>query len=1190
MSDDRKRIKWNVVAPTTEEIKSTILIIGVLLVIPTSVFFWLIFRNVERASAIVSEACFSYTTNNNEVTITDYYDNENNDSGQPACPRAVDIPSTIGGVNVTTIGYYAFFNNQLTSLTIPSSVTTIGNSAFSNNQLTSLTIPSSVTNIGSSAFYNNQITTVIIDGNNVSIAGSSIFARNNIITFSYNGTTFSTGNLNTDDCYDFDSGTGEIRRFLKADISTIRDYGQACLNPSVTIPNSIAGTPVTSIGLDAFSYKYLEFVSLPSTITNIGYQAFEHNNLTTISIPNSVTAIGGSAFYYNSITSLIIPGSVTSIGNDAFSNNQIASVSIPNSITTIANGLFAANKLTSVTIPNSVTSIGDHAFVGNLLTSVTIPDLVISIGGDAFSFNQISSVNLGNSLTTIGSQSFALNQITSLIIPNSVTTIGSAAFDANKLTSLNIPSSVTSIGDHAFAFNMITDLTLPSNLTSISEGVFAFNMLSSVNIPVSVNNIDSVAFGGNQIESVTIPDSVTSISPDAFVAQSKPGGASFREAVFLMNENNPDPQAIAQAINAYQQNAIYIQIFANNPGDLGLNDNALTESDLGMGDINNNGSTDDVMSAQIINPTRVQANYKDTNGGQLSPSQVFTGAGLTSYFVKDNPSNNPSLYFHIGQNREIAPIPINGYKTPNSLTLNGLVAGLNPANFVYQALDNTVPSDPTGEDTPTTNTPTTSPNLPDTPVSNPPDNTVMTPDNSDPPPDDSNLLESLPIPQESQPKQNNIPNNNQDIIDGIFSKIPFAIILIILALASLYMYISVREKHRQNEIIRMIEQAERIKSLSKSFIDGVSHYLRTPMAELGSAFEVMVSNNELSDETMTKGRGLLKLLKRQTDAIFDTASSGNDARNEVDNLVSNLSPKSLLLQPIYWLPVVVAITAFAISNYAYVYILSNSLSAYNLMLRIALLVVALIALTIAYMYSQSAKGHRKRSDQLLSIERDQNNQRMSFLTTTISTLGSYGEQIYSFATSISGASYAPTFMSAADDLRQLLRRIIRAYAAMNAPFVSSTSLVSVNKIMSDSLSQLRSSLIEKGIVIDNQLTNDRDLFIGEEGLGIILMAVLRNAIQFSPQNGHISISDTKSGDILNIYIEDEGGGVEDKLIPELFKPFVRLDDIYTINRPGVGLDLFTASQIAEKYAGSITACNTEKGLKVKISLKGKLNI
>ena len=82
-----------------------------------------------------AEACFA-TTGTETKTITDYYDHENDNSANPACPRDVVIPGMIDGVEVTTIddaaNYWSpstatsFAHKQLTSVTIPDSVTSIG--------------------------------------------------------------------------------------------------------------------------------------------------------------------------------------------------------------------------------------------------------------------------------------------------------------------------------------------------------------------------------------------------------------------------------------------------------------------------------------------------------------------------------------------------------------------------------------------------------------------------------------------------------------------------------------------------------------------------------------------------------------------------------------------------------------------------------------------------------------------------------------------------------------------------------------------------------------------------------------------------------------------------------------------------------------------------------------------------------
>jgi hypothetical protein len=156
------------------------------------------------------------------------------------------------GTSATSIGSYAFFDNQLTSVTIPNSVTSIGSQAFAYNQLTSVTIGNSVTTIGSYAFGNNQLTSVTI-GDSVTSIGS--------YAFQYNQLT------------------------------------------SVTIPNS-----VTTIGSFAFAYNnQLTSVTIGNSVTSIGSYAFYNNSsLDTVNCNVEQSAFTGSNAFQSTASPLTI--------------------------------------------------------------------------------------------------------------------------------------------------------------------------------------------------------------------------------------------------------------------------------------------------------------------------------------------------------------------------------------------------------------------------------------------------------------------------------------------------------------------------------------------------------------------------------------------------------------------------------------------------------------------------------------------------------------------------------------------------------------------------------------------------------------------------------------------------------------------------------------------------------------------
>lgn len=90
---------------------------------------------------------------------------------------SVVIPDMIQGIAVQRVGASAFYNMQLTDVSIPSTVKVIEDSAFAQNSLISIGLPDGLEKIGAWAFYGNEISDVAIPST-VSTLGVFAFAEN----------------------------------------------------------------------------------------------------------------------------------------------------------------------------------------------------------------------------------------------------------------------------------------------------------------------------------------------------------------------------------------------------------------------------------------------------------------------------------------------------------------------------------------------------------------------------------------------------------------------------------------------------------------------------------------------------------------------------------------------------------------------------------------------------------------------------------------------------------------------------------------------------------------------------------------------------------------------------------------------------------------------------------------------------
>ena len=516
------------------------------------------------------------------------------DSAFSGCSALTSITIPEG---VMSIGETAFKGcSALTCITIPEGVTSIGRGAFSGcRSLTSITLPIGVTSIGIGAFaWCNKLIEIYYTGteddwNNIEISDNNDMLINAPVHYEVaHGSGFTrvtheatcTINKNvTQHCnycdsvfeavteketatgHNYVNGLCENCGLVEA-FPLSYEYNNGTIEitdcntsvTEVTIPTTIEGYPVTSIGWQAFGdCSALTSIVIPKGVTSIGWQAFAWcRALRSITIPEGVTSIGDSAFEScNKLNHVYYTGTESDWNNIEISdNNDMLINALVHYEVTPGSEFTTVTHEATCTINKKITqqcNYCDSAFEvvteketatgHNYVNGVCENCGLVEAFPLSYEYNngtiKITDCNTsvtevvipaeieGYPVTSIGERAFyGCSALTRITIPEGVTSIGDYAFyGCSALTSITIPEGATSIGDYAFyECSALTSMTIPEGVTSIGDSVFdSCSSLTSILIPEGVMSIGGYAFDScYSLTSIVIPERVTSIGGNAF--------------------------------------------------------------------------------------------------------------------------------------------------------------------------------------------------------------------------------------------------------------------------------------------------------------------------------------------------------------------------------------------------------------------------------------------------------------------------------------------------------------------------------------------------------------------------------------------------------------------------------------------------------------------------------------------------
>ena len=209
------------------------------------------------------------------------------------------------------------------------------------------------------------------------------------------------------------------------------------------------------------------------------------------------------------------------------------------------------------------------------------------------------------------------------------------------------------------------------------------------------------------------------------------------------------------------------------------------------------------------------------------------------------------------------------------------------------------------------------------------------------------------------------------------------------------------------------------------------------------------------------------------------------------------------------------------------------------------------------------------------------------LKTPLNVLSMYSESL--LTDSAEDAAYRTEAVNVIHDEVERLSTLINNLLAINqyelGGVIAQRNHVRMHEFLEDTFANIVQARADKNLEFDLDIPREMGMvFIDKDMFRIAINNLLTNAIKYSKPGGKVTMSASESDNTIEVVVSDEGYGISETDIKQIFDKFFRSADDDIREQVGHGLGLSLARQIVQMHHGELT-CSSEFGVGSEFTIR-----